>query len=146
MKFLRRLVFLQIFVLFACQPNTPTTATIIDGDQIQSVTSSERVPLILLTQNGVSPQPNDRVLANGIPVPIDQPITGKGSIQLQLRRAVILTINSPEGQQAIQTSALTVGEAMNEAGFTFNKNDQLDPPAETPITQDLSVTFTAARN
>ena len=124
----------------------PTTVTIIDGGQIHSIKSNERVPLILLTQNGVIPQPNDRVLVNGIPVPIDQKIPATEFIQLQLRRAVTLTINSPQGQQVIQSSALTVGQAMNEAGFTFNKNDLLDPPAETPITQNLSITFTPARD
>jgi len=35
---------------------------------------------------------------------------------------------------------------MAEAGFTFTQNDLLDPPAETPITQSLSVTFTPARD
>ena len=146
MKILRWLAFSLIFFLFACQPNVPNTATIIDGEQIHSVESSERVPLILLTQNGITLQPNDRVLLNGTQVPIDQPLPETKFIQLQLRRAVTLTVNSPEGQQAIQSSALTVGQALNEAGFTFTKNDLLDPPAETPITQSLSVTFTPARD
>ena len=146
MKIFRWLVFPLTFFLFACQPNVPKTITIIDGEQIYSVEFSERVPLLLLTQNGVVPQPSDRVLLNGILVPIDRPLPATDSIQLQLRRAVALTINSPEGQQVIQTSALTVGQALNEAGFTFTKNDQLDPPAETPITQSLSVTFTPARD
>jgi uncharacterized protein YabE (DUF348 family) len=146
MKIFRWLAFSLIFFLFACQPNIPAIVTIIDGGQIHSVESSERVPLILLTQNGVALQPNDRVLLNGIPVPIDQPMPGTKFIQLQLRHAVTMTVNSPEGQQAIQTSALTVGQAMNEAGFMFAKNDLLDPPAETPITQSLSVTFTPARD
>lgn len=140
------LAFFVTFFLFACQPKAPTAITIIDGEKIINVESSERVPLILLTQNGVMPQPNDRVLLNGIPVPIDQPLPETDFIQLQLRHAMTLTINSLQGQQTIQTSALTVGQAMNEAGFTLAKNDQLDPPAETPITQSLSITFTPARD
>ena len=146
MKTLRWLAFSLTFFLFACQPNTPTTVTIIDNEQIHSVVSDQRVPLILLTQNGIVPQPNDRVFLNGIPVPIDKPMPATDFIQLQLRRAVTLTVNSPLGQQAIQTSALTVGQAMSEAGFTFTDNDLLDPPAETPITQSSSVTFTPARD
>lgn len=146
MKTFRWLAFLLTFFLFACQPNIPTTVTIIDSGQIHSVEYSERVPLILLTQNGILPQPNDRVLLNGVPVPIDQRMPATDSIQLQLRRAVTLTVNSPEGQEALQTSALTVGQAMSEAGFSLTKNDLLDPPPETPITQSLSVTFTPARD
>lgn len=113
-----------------------------DGEQIHIVQSSERAPLILLTQNGIVPQPNDRVLLNGVPVPIDKQIPATDSIQLQLRRAVNLTINS----QMIQTSALTVGQALSEAGYSLNKNDLLDPPAETPITQSLTVTYAPARD
>jgi hypothetical protein len=34
---------------------------------------------------------------------------------------------------------------MSEAGYSLNKNDLIDPPAETPITQSLAVTYTPAR-
>ena len=140
------LAFLLTFSLISCQSGTPSSITIIDGEQIHIVESNERVPLTLLTQNGIVPQPNDRVLLNGIPVPLDQPITSSSTITLQLRRAVALTLNTPQGQQAIQTSALTVGQALNEAGFTFTKNDLLYPSAETPITQPLTVTYAPARD
>ncbi len=142
MKIFHWLAFSLTLFLLSCQPNTPVSITIIDGEKIQVVDSSERVPLILLTQNGVVPQPNDRVLLNGIPVPIDQPTQTTDSIQLQLRRAVTLSINS----QAIQSSAFTVGQALSEAGFSLNKNDLIDPPAETPITQSLTITYTPARD
>ena len=146
MKIFQWLAFSLTFLLISCQPGTPSSVTIIDGEQIHIVESSERVPLILLTQNGIVSQPGDRVLLNGLPVPIDQPIPATNSIQLQLRRAVTLTLNTPQGQQTIQTSALTVGEALNEAGYSINKNDLLDPPAGTPITQSLTVTYTPARD
>ena len=142
MKIFRWLAFSLTLFLLSCQPNTPASITIIDGEQIQVIESSKRVPLILLTQNGVVPQPNDRVLLNGLPVPIDQPVQTTGSIQLQLRRAVTLAINS----QPIQSSAFTVGQALSEAGFSLNKNDLIDPPAETPITQALTITYVPARD
>ena len=39
-----------------------------------------------------------------------------------------------------------MGEALNEAGDSINKNDLLDPPAGTSITQSLTVTYTPARD
>lgn len=136
----------MIFSTAACQTNTAHAITLIDGEHIQFIESDQRIPLILLTQNDIVPQPTDRVLSNGIPVPMDKPLDETDSIQLQLRRATLLTINSPQGQQVILSSAPTVGEAMNEAGFLFTKNDLLDPPAETPITQPVTISYTPARD
>ncbi len=133
-----------MFFLTSCQP-TSSTITILDGKNIRALQTSERTPLILLTQAGITPQPNDRVLFNGIPFPIDQPLPRMNSIQLQLRRAVTLTLVMPQGQTAFQTSAFTVGQALSEAGLTLMKNDLLDPPAETPITQPLTATYSPAR-
>lgn len=143
MKYLRWLAF--AFLLSACQPQT-SSVTIIDGGQIYNVTSAERVPLILLTQNGIAPQPNDRVLLNGVPAPIDQPLPNADFIQLQLRRAVTLTLVTPQGTQEIQSSAFTVGQVLSEAGFSLTKNDLVSPPVETPITQSVTITFTPARD
>jgi len=141
-----RLVCGLTFVLAACQPNPLIHITLIDGEQIQVLDSSERVPLILMTNHGVLPGPNDRAYLNGALVPLDLPIPASESAQLQLRRAVTLTIQSAQGTQITKSSALTVGQALSEAGYTLTKNDSVDPPAETPITQSLTITFTPARD
>lgn len=62
------------------------------------------------------------------------------------RRTVTLTLLTPQGEQAIQTSALTVGQALTEAGVKFTPGDLLDPPAETPIVSQLTVTFIPGRD
>jgi len=147
MKLLRWLSLSLILFLSACQLNNQAAITILDGNNILTVESSESVPLILLTQNGIVPQPNDRVLLNGLPVPIDLPLPDETKfIQLQLRRAVALTINTPQGQQVIQTSALTVGQALNEAEYSLNVNDKINPPVETAITESMIVTYTLAQD
>ncbi len=146
MKSLHWLVLLLTFLLISCQPQAPSSITIIDGGQIHHVTSAERIPLILFTQNRITPQLNDRVLLNGVSFPIDQSLPSTGYIQLQLRRAVTLNIVTPQGQKTIQSSAFTVGQALNEAGYSLNTNDLIDPPAETPITQSMTVTYTPARD
>jgi len=110
------------------------------------VASSERVLIPLLVQAGIILGPNDRVLVNGMNTPLDQTQLEAGTLTIQIRRAVTLTVNTLQGQQTISTSALTVGQALGEAGFTLSKNDLISPAAETPITQSLTVTFTPARD
>lgn len=146
MKPLKCLALLLMMSLTACQLNNRATITIIDGEKILKVESSERVPLLLLTKAGITPQLNDRVFLNGTAVPMDQPVAAGSFIQLQLRRAVPLTLVTPQGTQTIQTSALTVGQALGEAGYLLNVNDKINPPAETAITDSLTVTYTPARD
>ena len=144
MKNFRWLAWMILFLVTACQPIS-SSVTIIDGDHIQRIESTERDLIPLLTQAGIDLGQNDRVFVNGILTPLDQTQLEAGSLTIQIRRAVGLTLTTPQGQQTIQTSALTVGQALTDAGFSLTKNDLIDPPAETPITQNLSVTYTPAR-
>ena len=146
MKPLRWLALTLILFLCACQPNTPQSVTIIDGETILTLNSSLRTPLLILTEAGITPQAPDRVFVNGIPFALDQTITAKNAIQLQLRRAVALTLVTPQGGQPLQTSALTVGEALSEAGFSLNVKDNINPPAETAVTDSMTVTYSPARD
>jgi uncharacterized protein YabE (DUF348 family) len=146
MKFTRWLAFSFCFAIFACQTDFPSTISILDGDQIHIIRSSDRIPLSMLTEAGVTPQPFDRVLLNGSLLPLDQLLPNTSFIQIQLRRAVPLTINSSEGQQVINTAALTVGQALNEAGYQLTAGDLIDPPANTYITTPLTITIIPARD
>jgi uncharacterized protein YabE (DUF348 family) len=145
MKSLRRLAFALILFLFACQPNN-APITIIDGENIVSAGSNSRVPLVILTEAGIVPGANDRVFVNGIPHGLDQPIETADAIQLQLRRAVTLTLVTPNGEQMFQSSALTVGEALKEAGAMLSIYDDVNPPADTPITGSMHITYSPARD
>ena len=123
--------------LLACQPTRLPTVTIIDNEQIFTIQTKERVPSALLDQAGIKLNPNDRLLLNGLPIPIDQPITNytstNYSITLQLRRAVPITLNTPDGQQKLQSSAFTVGEALQEASIWLYAGDKVDLTLESPI-------------
>lgn len=146
MKSLRWLAFLLGLALSACQPSFPSTVTILDGDQTHVIKSSERIPLSLFSQAGVIPQPFDRVLFNGTLLPLDHALPDADFVQLQLRRAMPLTVNSPQGQQIINSSAFTVGQALSEAGYQLTAGDLIDPPANTAITTPLTVNITSARD
>jgi len=146
MRFHRLALALLIF-LTACGigATSPSTVTVLDGGQIYTVSASTRIPADLFIQAGLSLGPNDRALFNGMRVPLDQALPAAGSVTLQLRRAVTLTLVTPDGQRAIQSAAWTVGEALHEAGIQLYASDKIDPPAETPITDALTITYAPSR-
>jgi uncharacterized protein YabE (DUF348 family) len=132
-------------VLSSCQPALAGEITLLDGGQAQQIITSERIPLLLLTQAGVTLGPKDLILLNGISIPPDQPLPTTNSITLQIRRAIPLTLNSPLGIQAFETAAFTVGEALQEAGIQLHASDFLDPPAGTLISHPITITYLPAR-
>ena len=145
MKHLRWLAWTVFFLLASCQPIS-SSITIIDGDQTHHIESNEKTLIPLLEQAGVVLGANDRIFVNGIEAPLDQTRLVADTLTIQIRRAQALTLITPQGQQTLETSALTVGEALSEAGFSLAKNDLISPSAETPITKPLTVTFTPARD
>ena len=74
--------------------------------------------------------------------PLDQPITNY-PITLQIRRAVPLTLITPDGEQQIQSSAFTVGEALQEARYWLRAGDQIEPAFNSPITDGMTITITS---
>jgi resuscitation-promoting factor RpfB len=137
MKFEHLLAAASIFFLLACQPTKSPTITIIHNDQIFTLQTNERLPSVLIAQAGIMLNPNDRVLLNGLSTAPDQPITSFPST-LQIRRAVDITIVTPDGEHKLQSSAFTIGEALQEASLWLRAGDQVDqllnsPISETPI-------------
>ncbi|MFN3491144.1 MAG: ubiquitin-like domain-containing protein [Anaerolineales bacterium] len=140
MKSFRKSVVALILFLLACQPNAQAQITIIDGENIIPVQTSQRVPLLILSEAGISIQPTDRVLVNGIPFALDETISSD-SFQMQLRRTMNIMLNG----QPIQTSALTVADVLHEAGYTLTEFDNVAPPLSTVITDSASITFSPAQ-
>ncbi|HNE03345.1 MAG TPA: G5 domain-containing protein [Anaerolineales bacterium] len=145
MKLAPWLVLLLAFSLVSCQSLSPRLVTILDGDTVLPVTTSETVPLLILADAGITPQPTDRVLVNGIPYKLDQDISLDGDWHLQLIRSISVKLITPQGEQNLQTSALTVGDFLKENGFATSLNDKVTPPLTTPITDSLTITFSPAQ-
>jgi len=143
MKDIYWLVF--VFVLVACQPTNPPAVTIIDNNRVVTIQTNERIPAAILNEAGIAVNPNDRVLSNGLPIALGQPIT-HSPIALQIRHAVPLTIVSPEGQQQIQSSAFTVGQALAEASIWLRAEDEIEPALNSPITSGMTMTITSGRD
>lgn len=132
MKLIRGLPFILTLFLFTCQPDTSLTVTIIDYDKTLTLETKERVPSAILSQAGLTLNADDHILVNGLLITADQP-TSNSPVTLQIRRAVSITISSPRGEQTIRTSALTVGEALQEAGVQLSADDKADPGFNSPI-------------
>jgi uncharacterized protein YabE (DUF348 family) len=144
-KIERALILACLFLLFACQPQTaPRVRLVVDG-QARDIAAGDRVPLHMLANAGVAFSPADRVLMNGIPVPLDQPIQPQTVFTLQLRRAVPVTLVAPNGQITVTTAASSVGEALREAGVPLFVSDRVEPPVETSLASGMTVTITPGR-
>jgi uncharacterized protein YabE (DUF348 family) len=120
----------------ACQSQTGPIVTIIEGDEIITLQTAERLPSALLSLAGISLGPNDRILLNGLTTLLDQSITTY-PITLQLRRAVPLTLVTPDGELKLQSSTFTIGQALQEASVPLHARDQVDPSLQSPISNSL---------
>ena len=121
-----------VFFLFACQSTTIPTVTIIDSENIITLQTNERVPSALLHQAGITLNSKDRILLNGIPTALNEPITTY-QVTLQIRRAIPITINAPDGKKQIQSSAFTIGEALGEASIWLRAGNKLSSMFSSPI-------------
>jgi resuscitation-promoting factor RpfB len=133
------LAFTAALLLSACQ-TAKTAITIIDKGTDCQFSTSNRVPADILSECKITLGTNDRLFYQGSNVRLDIALPEATSYVLTVRRAVVITIEGEAGK-VIQTSAQTIGEAMTEAGYTLYAADRLDPPAETPITGPINVTY-----
>ena len=140
MKMYHWLALVYAFLFLACQPVSPSTVIILDNGQIISLQTDERIPSALLSQTGIMLGPNDRVLVNGLPADLNEAIPGS-PVTLQIRRAKTLSFTTPEGDQKVQSSAFTIGEALAEASIWLREGDTIDIAPDTPIS-DLSIAVT----
>ncbi len=144
MKRFRWLVPTFILILSACQAVSFPVTIIADG-QTHTFSTNQRVPTDLLAEAEVTLGADDRLLYLGAAVPFDQPLPQADAYALTVRRAVTLTLVTPEGTKTLHSSALTLGQAMAENGYTLYAADRLDPPADTPLDASLTVTYQPAR-
>ncbi len=126
--------------LVSCQPQKPPTVTIVDGEYIHTLETSERIPAKLLAEAGITLAPADQVLGKGLPLPLEQPLPLELET-LQVRRAVTVTLVSPEGEQSLATTASTVGGVLYTAGLQLYAVDFVDPPVDTPLSAGMTITY-----
>ncbi len=144
MKINRGLALLPAFFLFACHPAPLSTVTILDNGKTITLQTEERVPSVLLSQTAIALGQYDHVLANGVSVPLDQPILDT-PITLQTRRAVTLTLITSDGEKKYQSSASTVGEGLAEGSIMLREGDKIFPRLTSPLREGMTITLTPTR-
>jgi uncharacterized protein YabE (DUF348 family) len=139
---------LSLFILLfstSCGQESPSAAiTILDGTQVLTLTSKERIPASFIASAGLSLSPNDQVLYQGIVVNPDQSLPLTKTYSLQILRAFPLTLTENGQSRIIHTTSQTIGQALNEIGIELSVSDRLDPPVETPLTGPLEVIYKPA--
>jgi len=139
---MKRLLILIPLLLAACLPNA-NTALLIDGESIYAARG--KTPQEVLASAGITLNAQDRILLNGLPVALDSNLPQADGLQLQIRRAVTVTLQTPQGEVLLTTSAFTLGEALREANILLRAADWLDPPADTPLAENLAAKYFPAR-
>ncbi len=132
MKLTPGLALAMALFLSACQPSISPTIRIIENDKVITLQTDERVASTLLKEAGLALHSNDRILLNGLPIGPDHSITTY-PVTLQVRRAKSLTVLTPEGEQQIQSSAFTLGEALNEARLWLHAKNEVDESPSSPL-------------
>jgi uncharacterized protein YabE (DUF348 family) len=140
MKKFRWLFPLLLVVLSTCQTSQTSVTILADGQSI-SLNTESHIPEKILSEGHLSLNPNDCVFYLDSPVAPDAPLPAAKSYTLSVRRAIKLTLVMPDGQKVIQTCAQTVGQALASNGYTLFSADRLDPPAETPLVNSLTVNY-----
>lgn len=120
------------------------TATLIYGTYLARVSiDAEATPGGLLAQAGVTLQPNDTVLVNGLPAPANQPVPD-GAV-IQLRPAINITIISGDTRRQLSSPAGTVAEALAAAEIPLYASDFIDPGASGTLFDGMTITHRPAR-
>jgi uncharacterized protein YabE (DUF348 family) len=129
-----------LLLLISCQPQPAPAITIIDGEQIHTLETNERIPANLLTEARITLTPSDLLLVNGHPFPFEQTLPPETNT-LQIRRAITVSLVTPGGEQELATTANTIGEALHQAGIQLYAADFIDPPVDAPIVDAMIITY-----
>ena len=132
MRKLAWLILALLLILPACQ-RVETTVTILADGHTYLINAGDRIPAKWLSQAKLTLGNEDRLIYHGTTIQLDEVLPKKLSYTLTVRRAMELTVYTPDGQKKLLTSALTVGQALEESGYALQRADRLDPPADTPL-------------
>jgi uncharacterized protein YabE (DUF348 family) len=118
--------------------------TVIAPDGVTSHRTQQATLGDFLVEAGLAPPPGARLLADGAPVSAaaydDTPLPAR--IVFDPYKRVIITDGAE--RHALRTTALTVGEALLEAGVSLGALDGVEPPREAALTDDLNITILRA--
>ena len=118
---------------------TPQPVTVHQGNSIRLLWTQQTTLGAFLEESGVVIHLTDQVYADEALVPLESLNEWPLPEQVEIGRYFTVTILD-DGQQVVtQTAVQTVGEALQEANISLLAADQVDPPLESKLTDDLSI-------
>jgi uncharacterized protein YabE (DUF348 family) len=115
-----------------------------DG-KTHALLTADRRPIELLAQAGVALRSSDVLLSGGLPMlPADQ-LPRAAALNLQVRRAVTITLQSESGEEILHSAAATVSEALWQSGIVLHAADRIQPAPGASLTADLTITLRRSR-
>lgn len=138
-----------------------TVRLVVDGEELTLRTHALTIDQVL-DEAGVVLAQRDGVLQNGLPVDVNAPVdpprllatigldavattVALAPIELEVSRAVPLTIVSGDREVATTSSWGTVAQVLREAGVVVGPGDRVLPPLDTRISADMRIDVTHAR-
>ncbi len=116
-----------------------------DGGVSVTVRTHQKKIAAILTEAGYTLAAADAVYADGVLVPPDFWNTpGAVPLTLNIRRAMTITVMEGGKLRTVLTSALTVGQALADAGIAVYAADATTPPLATPLTPGMTVALNRA--
>ncbi|MFQ5616300.1 MAG: ubiquitin-like domain-containing protein [Anaerolineales bacterium] len=111
------------------------------GRQVRLFQTLERRPGNILILAGVRLYPNDRVFVDERAVAPAELLPLVGRYNIQVQRALAVTLIEGQASHTFYTSAATLGEALTEAGVQLEPPDRISPAPDTPLTAPITVTL-----
>jgi uncharacterized protein YabE (DUF348 family) len=102
-------------------------------DETKTLFTPERVPVVLLAEAGINLNADDQLLADGVPIPIDEPLSAARNHSLQIRRVAQINVEVGPQTETFRSAASTLGQALWEQGIRLYNGDQLSPSPEAPV-------------
>jgi uncharacterized protein YabE (DUF348 family) len=137
-------ILILLLALSSCQSSGRTYHILING-QITSVITTENTPAQILSVAGITLNSGDILYQSGIKIPINAELNKSDGNVILVRRAVDISLITPDGEKKIKTSAMTVGQALEDAGITIYKSDYIQPPPESPIADAITINYIPSR-
>ncbi len=122
----------------------PVQITVKPENQKVSLFTNERNPLELLNQAEINYSNKDRLQVNGRDIDPEKELDYNGAYTIAIKHAVKIQIIDGEKNEAITSSADTLGQALESASITLADGDWISQSLDTPLDEDMEITIRRA--
>lgn len=105
----------------------------------------QRTPETILSEAGIELSEGDRIILDGIPVPIGGILSPGDNHSLQVQRAQPIEVNGSAQDDMIFSTSATIGDALWENGIELSIGDRISPPMGTPLDKPEKVELKLAQ-